>query len=80
MFYSPPVAYNANPDSVARSPRFVINLRSVVVFREIRKDHQAMNTFPDFMNLSKSISKKKYDRAKEKLLKAYQDICSQSCK
>ena len=39
-----------------------------------------MNTFSGFMNLSKPLSKTQYDKANEKLLKAYQDACIQSYK
>ena len=59
---------------------FDINLRSVLAFLEIGKGHKAMNTFSGFMNLSKLLSKTQYDKAYEKLLKAYQDACIQSCK
>jgi len=54
---------------------FDINLRSV-----IGKGNKAMNTFSGFMNLSKPLSKTQYDRANEKLLKAYHYACIQSCK
>ena len=80
MFHSSPVTDNANPNSIARRSMFDINLRSVVAFREIGKGHKSMSTFAGFMNLSKPISKTQYDRANEKLLKAYQDVCFQSCK
>ena len=79
-FYSSPVTCNVYPDSKARRPMFDVNLRSVLAFREIGKGHKAMNTFSGFMNLSKLLSKTQYDKANEKLLKAYQDACIQSCK
>ena len=80
IFHSSSATDNANPDSVARRSMFDINLRSVVAFREIGKGHKAMSTFAGFMNLSKPISKTQYDKANEKLLRAYQDACFQSCK
>ena len=79
-FYSSPVTCNVYPDSKVGRSMFDINLRSVLAFREIGKGHRAMNTFSGFMNLSKPFSKTLYDKANEKLFKAYQDACLLSCK
>ena len=59
---------------------FDINLRSMLVFREIGKGHKAMTTFCGFMNLLKPKSKTQYGKVNEKFLKANQDTCHQSCK
>jgi len=52
----------------------------VLAFRDIGKGHKATKTFSGFMNRSKPLSKTQYDKANERLLKAYQDACIQSCK